>query len=317
MKIVIPDDYQDAVRSLDCFSKLIEVGHEVTIYNDSVKDVNVLAERFQAAEALVLIRERTAITEQLLTQLPNLKLICQTGRGAPHIDLAACARHGVVVVAGGGSSSATAELTWGLVLAAARHIPQEIERLKAGRWQTTLGFTLRGRTLGIFGYGNIGSTVAGYGRAFGMNVLVWGRDGSLARAQADGFATATSREELFRKADVLSLHIKMLPETQGIVTADNLAAMKSLAVLVNTSRAALIESGALESALRAGHPGYAAVDVYEQEPVVDHPLLHMDNVLCTPHLGYVEKDSYELLFGSAFDQLQAFITGGHATVLNP
>jgi D-3-phosphoglycerate dehydrogenase len=315
MKIVIPDDYQDAVRTLACFSKLD--GHEVTVYHDSVTDVDALAERFQEAEALVLIRERTAIGEALLERLPKLKVIAQTGRGMPHIDLAACTRHGVLVTSGGGSATATAELTWALVLAATRHIPQEVASMKAGCWQSRLGVGLSGRTLGIFGYGKIGSVVAGYGRAFGMKVVVWGREGSLTRAQADGYETVGSQAELFERADVLSLHIKLTKETRGMVTAGDLARMKPTALLVNTSRADLIEAGALEAALKAGRPGWAAVDVYESEPVVDHPLLHLENALCTPHIGYVEKDSYELYFGSAFDHLLAYIAGQPVDVANP
>jgi Phosphoglycerate dehydrogenase and related dehydrogenases len=315
MNIVIPDDYQDAVRSLDCFSKL--AGHQVTIYHDSVKDIETLATRFQDADALVLIRERTAITDPLLARLPGLKFISQTGRGMPHIDIDACTRRGIPVAAGGGSPYATAELTWGLVQASLRHIPQEVARLKAGQWQTTLGVGLHGRVLGIFGYGNIGKLVAGYGRAFGMHVLVWGREGSLCRAQADGFTVAASQKELFERSDVLSLHIKLNEETRGIVTAQDLARMKSSALLVNTSRADLIEHGALEEALAAGRPGYGAVDVYEVEPLQDSPLLHMDSVICTPHLGYVEKDSYEAFFKSAFDNLLAFAAGNPVNIVNP
>lgn len=315
MKIAIPDDYQDAVRSLDCFEKLR--GHEVTIYRDSVKDVAELAARFQEAEALVLIRERTAITENLLARLPNLKLISQTGKGIAHIDLDACTRHGVAVAVGTGSPYAPAELTWGLIMAAIRRIPQEVSRMKAGQWQGTLGLGLRGRTLGVFGYGKIGSLVAGYGRAFGMQVLVWGRDGSLTRARADGFETVSSQRALFEHSDVLSLHLRLVEETRGIVTATNLTAMKPSALLVNTSRAELIEHGALEAALHGGRPGFAALDVYESEPLVDHPLLHMSNVVCTPHLGYVEKDSYELYFGTAFEHLLAFATGNPLNIVNP
>jgi len=315
MKIVIPDDYQDAVRHLDCFTKLAR--HEVTVYHDTVKDMDTLADRFKDADALVLIRERTAITEPLLARLPSLKIIGQTGRGIPHIDLAACTRHGIPVAVGGGSPYSTAELTWGLILAALRHIPQEVARLKAGQWQTTLGTGLRGRTLGIFGYGKIGSLVAGYGRAFGMHVLVWGREGSLSRAQADGYATASSQQDLFRRSDVVSLHLKLTNDTRGIVTAADFAAMKPTALFVNTSRAGLIESGALERALRAGRPGYAAVDVYEVEPAIHDPLLQLDNAICTPHLGYVEKDSYEDYFGAVFDQLLAFAAGQPMDALNP
>jgi D-3-phosphoglycerate dehydrogenase len=306
MRVVIPDDYQDAVRQLAVFSRLR--GHEVTIYNDTVKEVDALAERFRDAEALVLIRERTVISDELLARLPKLRLISQTGKGTNHIDVDACARRGITVAVGTGSPYAPAELTWTLVLAAMRRVAHEAEQLHAGRWQTTLGTTVRGRVLGIYGYGKIGSLVAGYGRAFGMNVLAFGREGSLARAQQDGYAVAASKEELFASSDVLSLHLRLTHETRGIVTADDLASMKPEALLVNTSRAELIESGALAAALRRGRPGFAAVDVYEDEPATDHPLLSMDNALCTPHLGYVEKDSYELYFGQAFDAVAAFAT---------
>jgi D-3-phosphoglycerate dehydrogenase len=304
MRIVIPDDYQDAVRHLDCFAKLRD--HDVTIYNDTVKDVDALAERFRGADALVLIRERTAIDDELLSRLPQLKLISQTGKGATHIDVDACKRRGVTVAVGTGSPYAPAELTWALVLAAMRRIPQEVANLRAGGWQHLLGTTVRGRTLGIFGYGKIGSLVAGYGRAFGMRVLAWGREGSQSRAQADGYEFAPSRDAFFESSDVLSLHVRLTEETRGIVTAADLARMKPDALLVNTSRAELIETGALEQALRNGRPGFAAVDVYEDEPIVKHPLLSMDNAVCTPHLGYVEKDSYELYFGQAFDNVNAF-----------
>jgi len=318
MKIAIPDDYQEAVRTLDCFQKLD--GHQVIISREHIGDPKVLAARLQGVEALVLIRERTPINEALLALLPELRLIVQTGRRAPHIDIAACTRHGVAVVyatPSGGRSYATAELTWGLILAAMRFIPQEVASMKAGRWQSRLGRTLHGRTLGIFGYGNIGSQVAGYGQAFGMRVLVWGREGSRSRAQANGIEVAASKDALFREADVLSLHIALGEETRGIVSAGDLAQMKPSVLFVNTSRAALIEPDALEEALRAGRPGYAAVDVYEDEPVADHPLLHMDNVICTPHLGYVERDSYESLMGVAFDELLAFAAGNRANVANP
>lgn len=307
MQVVIPDDYQDAVRGLDCFAKL--EGHEVTVFNDTVQDADALAERFRDADALVLIRERTSITDALLDRLPRLKLISQTGKGTAHIDLAACTRRGVTVCAGTGSPIAPAELTWALVMASMRHIPAEVARLRGGQWQSTVGRALRGRTLGLWGYGKIGSLVAGYGRAFGMRVLVWGREGSLSRAQTDGIAVAADRNALFEQSDVLSLHLRLTGETRGIVTAGDLARMKTDALLVNTSRAELIASGALESALRAGRPGFAAVDVFEEEPVADHPLLALDNALCTPHLGYVEKDSYELYFGQAFDQIVAFAAG--------
>ncbi|MDX2140755.1 MAG: D-2-hydroxyacid dehydrogenase family protein [Chloroflexota bacterium] len=314
MKIIIPDDYQDAVRHLACFPML--AAHEVTILREHASDVDVLTERFRDADALVLIRERTPISAALLERLPKLRLISQTGRGIPHIDLAACTRRGVLVCAGGGSPYATAELTWALVLAALRHIPQEVNNLKAGCWQATLGTGLRGRTLGVYGYGSIGSLVAGYGRDFGMRVIVWGREGSLERARADGYEIAAGREAFFAESDVLSLHIKLTAETRGLVTVADLARMKPTALLVNTSRAALIAPDVLVDALRAGRPGFAAVDVYESEPVVDHPLLHLENALCTPHLGYVEKDSYEAYFSAAFEQVIAFAAGAPINLLN-
>lgn len=315
MHIVIPDDYQDAVRTLDCFPKL--AGHRVTVYNDTARDLDTLAARFADADALVLIRERTAISEALLERLPRLKLISQTGRGIPHIDVPACTRHGVAVAVGGGSPHSTAELAWALVLASMRHLPREVANLKAGRWQSTLGRGLHGRTLGILGYGKIGSVVANYGRAFGMRVLVWGREGSLARARADRYETAISQRDLFERADVLSLHVKLVADTRGLVTLDDLSNMQPTALLVNTSRAELIAPDALVTALQTGRPGYAAVDVYESEPLTDHPLLHLDNALCTPHLGYVEKDSYETYFDAAFDGVIAFASGTPINLVNP
>lgn len=304
MRIVIPDDYQDAVRGLSCFSKL--AGHDVRIFNDTVKETDALAERFAGADALVLIRERTAITGALLERLPRLRLISQTGKGTAHIDMEACARRGIEVAAGTGSPYAPAELTWALVLAAMRRIPQEAARLRNGGWQGDLGTTVRGRTLGIFGYGKIGGLVGGFGRAFGMNVLAFGQEGSKARAAKDGIAFAGSKEALFESSDVLSLHLRLTKETRGIVTAGDLARMKPEALLVNTARAELIEKGALLSALRAKRPGFAAVDVFEEEPVTNDPLLSLPNVVATPHLGYVERDSYELYFGQAFDAVVAF-----------
>jgi D-3-phosphoglycerate dehydrogenase len=283
-----------------------------------VKNTITLAERLQSADALVLIRERTRISQELLARLPHLKLISQTGKGTAHIDLAACTRHGIVVSAGTGSPFAPAELTWALVLASRRRIAEEATRLRAGLWQSTLGKGLRGQTLGIWGYGKIGSLVAGYGRAFSMNVLIWGRAGSLSRAQADGYAVASSQQALLEESDILSLHLKLTEETAGILTAADLARMKPDALLVNTSRAELIEPRALEIALRAGRPGFAAVDVYEEEPILGaaHPLLDMDNVLCTPHLGYVERDCYEQYFGQAFDQVIAFAEQKPVRVVN-
>ena len=316
MKIVIPDDYQDAVRSLECFPRV--AGHAVTIYRDTVTGIDELAQRFAQAECLVLIRERTRITAELLERLPRLKLIAQTGRTGGHIDLEACTRRGVVVTSGKGSPYPPAELTWALILAALRHVPLEDRRMREGRWQTTLGTGLRGKTLGIYGYGSIGALVAKAGVAFGMRVLALGREGSAERARADGFEAASGKAQLFGESDVLSLHLKLTPETRGIVPGADLASMKPTALFVNTSRDGLVQKGALVTALKAGRPGYAAVDVYETEPVLrDHPLLAMDNVVCTPHLGYVVRDTYELYFGQAFDQINAFAAGQAVNAVNP
>ncbi len=319
MKIAILDDYHDTLRTLRCFGKLD--GHEVAIWNDHVQDVDALAERLRDTEILVLIRERTQIRAPLLDRLPHLRLISQRSV-YPHIDVDACSRLGVIVSSSqhpGTPSYAAAELSWGLVLAAMRQIPQQMAALKAGQWQIGIGSTLRDKTLGIFGYGRIGSVVAGYGRAFGMIVLVWAREASLARARADGYATAGSKAALFEESEVLSLHMRLVAATRGIVTAADLARMKPTALLVNTSRAPLIEPGALVSALRAGRPGMAAVDVFEEEPVRDprHPLLVMDNVVATPHIGYVSRDEYEIQFADIFDQITAYAAGTPINVVNP
>jgi D-3-phosphoglycerate dehydrogenase len=319
MKIAILDDYHDTLRTLRCFSKLD--GHEVTVWNDHVQDVDALAERLADAEALVLIRERTQIRAPLLERLPNLRLISQRSV-YPHIDVDACTRLGIIVSSNmhaGTPSYATAELTWGLILAAMRQIPQQMAALKAGKWQIGVGHTLRDKTLGIYGYGRIGAAVAGYGRAFGMRVLVWAREASLARARDDGYETASSKAQFLEECDVVSLHMRLVEATRGIVTAADLAVMKPSALLVNTSRAGLIVPGALVGALRAGRPGMAAVDVYEQEPLRDpnHPLLTMDNVICTPHIGYVTRDEYELQFADIFDQITAYASGAPINVVNP
>ncbi len=315
MKIVIPDDYQDAVRGLECFSRV--AGHEVTIYQDTVTEIGELARRFAQAECLILIRERTHITAELLERLPRLKLIAQTGRTGGHIDLEACTRRGVVVTAGKGSPNPPAELTWALILGALRQVPLEDRRMREGRWQTTLGTGLKGRTLGIYGYGSIGALVAKAGVAFGMRVLALGREGSAQRARADGLDVASSKAKLFGESDVLSLHLKLTPETRGIVSGADLASMKPTALFVNTSRDGLVEKAALVAALKAGRPGRAAVDVYDIEPVPrDYPLLAMDNVVCTPHLGYVVRDTYELYFGQAFDQINAFAAGRAVNAVN-
>jgi D-3-phosphoglycerate dehydrogenase len=319
MKISILDDYHDTLRTLPCFSKL--QGHDVAIWTDHVDDVDILGERLRDTEALVLIRERTKIQAPLLDRLPRLRLISQRSQ-YPHIDIAACTRLGVIVSSNmhaATASEATAELTWALVLAAMRQIPQQVAALKAGTWQIGVGHTLRGKTLGIYGYGRIGAVVAGYGRQFGMNVLVWAREASLAKARADGYTAAPSKERFFAEADVLSLHLRLLDATRGIVTAEDLARMKPTALLVNTSRAGLIAPGALVDALRAGRPGMAAVDVYEEEPVVGatHPLLAMENVVCTPHIGYVTYEEYEIQFADIFDQIVAYAAGTPINVVNP
>jgi D-3-phosphoglycerate dehydrogenase len=319
MKITILDDYHDTLRTLACFSKL--AGHEVTIWNDHVQDVDVLAERLKYTEVLVLIRERTQIRAALLDRLPALRLISQRSV-YPHIDVDACTRLGVIVSSGqhlDTPSYAAAELTWGLVLAAMRQIPQQLTSLRAGTWQVGVGRSLRGQTMGIYGYGRIGTVVAGYAKAFGMRVLVWAREAARERARADGYGVASSKEAFFEECDVLSLHMRLVEATRGIVTAGDLARMKPTALLVNTSRAPLIEAGALVSALNAGRPGMAAVDVFEQEPVLDvhHPLLTMDNVVCTPHIGYVSHDEYEIHFSDIFDQIVAYGAGTPTNVVNP
>jgi D-3-phosphoglycerate dehydrogenase len=319
MKIAILDDYHDTLRTLDCFRKLD--GHDVTIWNDHVEDVDILARRLHDAQALVLIRERTKITAPLIARLPKLKLISQRSV-YPHIDVAACTGHGVSVASNlhlGTPSYATAELTWGLIVAAMRKIPQQMSALKAGKWQIGVGSTLRGKTLGIFGYGRIGSVVAGYGRAFGMQVVIWARPESLARARADGYATAPDKPTFFSSCDVISLHMRLVNATRGIVGAADLGRMQPTALIVNTSRAPLIEPGALVDALRAGRPGMAAIDVYEEEPLrdVNHPLLNMENVVCTPHLGYVSREEYEIQFADIFDQITAYAAGKPINVVNP
>jgi len=319
MKITILDDYHDTLRTLACFRKLD--GHEVTIWNDHVQDVDALAARLRDTEALVLIRERTKIRTPLLERLPNLRLISQRSV-YPHIDIDACTRLGIVVSSGqhpDTPSYATAELTWGLILAAMRQIPQQMSSLKAGTWQIGVGNTLRGRTLGLYGYGRIARVVADYAKAFGMTVVVWAREASLARARQDGLVVAASKDAFFADCDIVSLHMRLVEATRGIVTADDLARMKPTALLVNTSRAPLIAPGALESALRAGRPGMAAVDVYEEEPITDtrHPLLLLDNVVCTPHIGYVTREEYETQFSDIFDQIMAYAAGTPINVVNP
>jgi D-3-phosphoglycerate dehydrogenase len=318
MNVTILDDYFDTLRTLPCFAKL--AGHDVTIWTDHLQDTERLAERLRDTDALVLIRERTQIRTPLLEKLPRLKLISQRSV-YPHIDVDTCTRLGIVLCSNlhaDAPSYSACELTWGLVLAAMYKIPQQMASLKAGQWQMGVGASLGGKTLGIYGYGRIGSVVASYGKAFGMNVLVWAREASLARARADGYAAARSKEAFFEECDVLSLHMRLVDATRGIVTDADLARMKPSALLVNTSRGPLIEPGALVRALRAGRPGMAAVDVYDKEPLTpaDDPLLTLPNVVCTPHIGYVSRDEYEIQFRDIFDQVVAYAAGAPLNVVN-
>ena len=306
MHIVIPDDYQTCVTGLACFSKLQH--HQVTVYNDTVKSLDDLVARFIDADAIVLTRERTQISNALLARLPKLKLISQTGKVANHIDLDACKKHGVTVMEGAGSGAATVELAMLLILASLRQLPAEVQRMHSGQWQGTVGRQLQGKTLGVLGFGRIGEQICRLGQAFGAKPLVWGRDSSLQKAAANGFPVATSRAHFFQSSDILSLQLRLTKETKHYVTAADLALMKPDATFVNTSRAELVEAGALYSALKLGRPGFAAVDVYEDEPVlhVRHPLQDLPNCLCSPHIGFVEKDNYEAYFGSAFDNINRF-----------
>jgi D-3-phosphoglycerate dehydrogenase / 2-oxoglutarate reductase len=319
MNVTVLDDYFDTLRTLDCFRKLD--GHRVTVWNDHVDDIDELAARLAETEALVLIRERTAIRAPLVERLPKLKLISQRSV-YPHIDVPACTARGIVVSSNlhaDTPSYAAAELSFGLMLAAMRQIPQQMASLQAGRWQIGVGHTLRGKTLGVYGWGRIGLAVAGYGKAFGMQVQVWAREASRERAAADGWAVAASKADFFEACDVLSLHMRLVPATRHIVSAQDLSRMKRSALIVNTSRAGLIEPGALVAALRAGRPGMAAVDVYDEEPLTnrDDPLLNLPNVVCTPHIGYVTRDEYELQFADIFDQVVAFAQGSPINVINP
>jgi D-3-phosphoglycerate dehydrogenase / 2-oxoglutarate reductase len=319
VRVSILDDYFDTLRTLECFSKLAD--HEVTVWNGHIDDVDELVDRLYDTEAVVLIRERTEIRAALLERLPNLRLISQRSV-YPHIDVATCTELGIVVCSDlhqGSPSYAAAELTWGLVIAGMRRIPQQVASMKAGRWQDGVGHSLVFKTLGIYGYGRIGKVVADYGRTFGMNVVFWASETSRAQAEADGVVVAVTREAFFEQCDVLSLHMRLVEPTRGIVTGADLARMKPTALLVNTSRAGLIERGALVHALHQGRPGMAAVDVYESEPLVDtsNPLLQMDNVICTPHIGYVSRDEWEIQFSDIFDQINTFATGSPTNVVNP
>lgn len=317
MTIAIPDDYQHIIRKLACFQLL--KNHQVLTFHEYETEEKVLAEWFKDADVLVLTRTRTKITESLLKQLPKLKLISQTGKNAGHIDIEACTKYGVAIAEGRGNPIATAELTWLLIMNGLRQLPQAIEGMKTGKWQTNIGSRVYGKTIGIWSYGKIGKRVANYAKAFGANVLIWGREKSMQQAKADGFEIAPSKAYFFKNADVVSIHIRLKEVTKGIVKKNDLQLMKSTALFVNTSRAALIEKDALLSALQAGQPGFAAIDVYDEEPIFDknHPLLKMDNVIGTPHLGYVEKESYELYFSIAFQNVLDFFKGNLVNIANP
>ena len=328
MNIVILDDYQDAVRKLPCAARLDP--YSAKVFTNTVKGIGQLSVRLKDADVIVLIRERTQISRQLVEKLPRLKLIAQTGKAGSHIDVEACTERGIAIAEGVGSPVAPAELTWALIMAAMRRLPQYISNLKHGAWQQSglkaasmppnfgVGMVLRGKTLGIWGYGRIGQIIAGYGRAFGMNVRIWGREGSRARALADGYQVASTRQEFFEQCDIVSVHLRLNDETRGLITLDDLSRMKSTALFVNTSRAELVESDALIAALNRGRPGMGAVDVFEAEPPLQgHALLRLENCICTPHIGYVEQDSYELYFGAAFDNVVNYINGASTNILNP
>jgi len=318
MKIAVIDDYQNAFRTLKCFAKLSD--HEIIVYNDTEKDPVRLADRLKDADAVILTQQRSRFPRAVIERLPKLKFISQTGRNIAHVDLAACTDHGVIVSSGGaGRPNGTAELTWGLIIAALRHLPFEIRQLRQGHWQSTLGQEVNRKTLGIYALGKIGGIVAAVGRAFGARVLCWGRAGSTARARDLGYEVAKNRADFFAESDIVSLHLPLNDQTRGIVTPEDLGRMKPSALLVNTSRAGLIADGALAEALERGRPGFAAVDVFEDEPVLgsNHPLLRIENVLCTPHLGYVTKETYESYYDIAVDQILAFATGNPVNVANP
>ena len=328
MNIVILDDYQDAVRKLNCAAKLNE--YPAKVYTNTVKGIGQLSVRLKDADIVVLIRERTHLPRQVIEKLPKLKLIAQTGPAGAHVDVTACTERGIAIAEGVGSPVAPAELTWALIMAATRRIPHYVSHLKHGAWQQSglkstsmppnfgIGSVLKGKILGIWSYGKIGRMVAGFGRAFGMRVIVWGQDASKGRAQADGFEIAKSKTDLFEQCDVLSIHLRLTQSTRSSITLDDLSSMKTTAVLINTSRAELIESDALISALNRGRPGMAAVDVFESEPILQgHALLRLENCICTPHIGYVEQDGYELYFGAAFDNVENFIRGTPTNIINP
>ncbi|HTE14949.1 MAG TPA: D-2-hydroxyacid dehydrogenase family protein [Burkholderiales bacterium] len=319
MKIAVVDDYQDAFRKMKCFVKL--QGHDVVSYNSSEKDPVKFGQRVEGCEAVVLTQQRSFMPRAIIEKLPaSVKLLAQTGRNVPHIDSAACTERGIIISAsGGGNSSPTAELTWALILASVRNLPTEVNNMQAGRWQSTAGIGLQGKTLGVYAYGKIGSGVAKVGKAFGMKVVCWGRDGSTTKARAEGFEVAASREAFFAEADIITIHLPLNKETRGLITAADLALMKPTARIVNSSRAPIIAEGALVEALKKGRPGFAAIDVYESEPVLnrEHPLVNMPNVICTPHLGYVTWETYELYYDAAVSNILAYAAGAPTNVANP
>ncbi len=317
MKIALLDDWFDTLRTLPCFAKLD--GHDVTVHTDHVEDIDVLAGRLAEADILVLFRERTAITAALVERLPRLRLISQRGVH-PHIDVAACTRQGVLVCSKKGPgvpNVAAAEHTFALMLCALRNIPGEVAALKSGMWQTGVGRTAHGKRLGIYSYGKIGRIVAGYAQAFGMEVVVWGRDGSRAAAQADGITVAENRAAFFAESDIVTLHPRLTPETRGTITGEDLARMKPDSILVNTARAALIVPGALRAALDAGRPGVAALDVFDEEPTTADPLIHHPRVIATPHIGFVTREELDLQFGDIFDQITGYVAGQPIHMINP
>ena len=328
MNIVILDDYQDAVRKLECAAKLEQ--YQAKVYTNTVKGIGQLSVRLKDADVIILIRERTHLNRQLIDKLPKLKMISQTGRIGAHVDVQACTERGIAVAEGVGSGVAPAELTWALILAAMRRLPQYIGNLKHGAWQQSglkagsmpanfgIGCELHGKVLGIWGYGKIGQLVAGYGRAFGMQVLIWGSDNSMEKAVQDGHTIALSREAFFEASDVLTIHLRLSDTTRHVIDQADLARMKPTALLVNTSRAELIDTNTLIGALNRGRPGMAAVDVFENEPILQgHALLRLENCICTPHIGYVEQNNYEKLFNAAFDNVINFIKGTPTNIVNP
>jgi len=319
MKIAVIDDYQDAFRKVKAVAKL--QGHEIITYTDSEKDPAKLAQRFEGCEAVVLTQQRSFMPRAVIDKLPSsVKLLAQTGRNSVHIDAEACTARGIIISAsGGGNSSPTVELTWALILASVRNLPREVRNMEEGRWQTTAGVGLQGKTLGVYAYGKIGSGVAKVGKAFGMKVVCWGRDASTGKAREAGFEVAPSRAAFFAESDIVTIHVPLNKETRGLVTAADLALMKPTAHIVNSSRAPIIAEGALVEALKKGRPGFGAVDVYESEPVINHshPLVGMPNVICTPHLGYVTWETYELYYDAVVENILAYCKGEPVNVANP